>query len=246
MIFTGAKEARRFGYEISEEINKGNISSAYKIIFAYLNDRNPFRLLDLVGEALIDCSRSNLFPFLDMIAEARSEGGWVVIASTLHSLSGANTRDIFNKCREYIIQADVWYACDIFGERVPGPALLSDFDQTLNLFSSWCCDSNPWIRRAVGVAVHFWAKRTRGGEPHHNNARILLDFISPLFEEKDMRAAKGVGWGLKTIGRYYPLIAYEWLTKAMVIEERHPLVIVKRKALTYLPDEMKQMFYKQK
>ncbi len=77
MIFTGAKEARRFGYEISEEINKWNISSAYKIIFAYLNDRNPFRLLDLVGEALIDCSRSNLFPFLDMIAEAGSEGGWV-------------------------------------------------------------------------------------------------------------------------------------------------------------------------
>ena len=174
-----------------------------------------------------------------MIAEAGSEGGWVVIASALHPLSGTHARDIFIKCRGYIIQADVWYACDIFGERVPGPVLLSNFDQTLNLLSSWSCDSNPWIKRAVGVAVHFWAKRTKGGEPHHTNARILLDFISPLFEEKDIHAAKGIGWGLKTIGRYYPLIAYKWLTNALVTEKRHPLAIVKRKALTYLPDEMK-------
>ena len=243
MIFSGAKEARRFGDEIAEEINRGNITSAYKIISAYLNDRNPFRLLDLVGGALTNCPRSDLDSFLDMIAEASSQGGWVVIASALHSLSGTNARDILTKCREYIIQADVWYACDIFGERVPGPALLPNFDQTLNLLSSWRSDSNPWIRRAVGVAVHFWAKRTKGGEPHHNNARILLDFISPLFEEKDIRAAKGAGWGLKTIGRYYPLVAYKWLINSLVIEKRRPLVIVKRKALTYLPDEMKQTFF---
>ena len=242
MIFSGAKEARSIGHEIAEEINKGNVSSAYKIIFAYLNDRNPFRLLDLVGEALTNSSRSHLYLFLDMIAAAGSEGGWVVIASTLHSITGANARDIINKCRKYIIQADIWYACDTFGERVPGPALLSDFDQTLNLLSSWRCDTNPWIRRAVGVAVHYWAKRTKGEKSHHNNARILLDFISPLLEEKDIRAAKGVGWGLKTIGRYYPLIANEWLTNALLIEKRHPLAIVKRKALTYLPNEMKQTF----
>ncbi len=242
MILSGAKEARKLGREIAEEINKGNISSTFKIISAYLNDRNPFRLLDLVGEALANCSQPHLYPFLDMIAEAISEGGWVVIASTLHSISGVNAQEIFYKCRAYIIKADVWYACDIFGERVPGPALLSDFDQTLSLLSSWRYDSNPWVRRTVGVAVHFWAKRTKGEKPHHNNARILLDFISPLFEEKDMRAAKGVGWGLKTIGHYYPLIAYEWLRNALFIEKRQPLAIIKRKALTYLPDEMKQTF----
>jgi len=240
MILSGAKEARKFGCEIAEEINKGNISFAFKTISIYLNDKNPFRLLDLVGETLKNCSHLSLYQFLDMIAEANFEGGWVVIASTLHSLSETNTQDIITKCREYIIQADIWYACDIFGERVAGPALLSDFNQTLKLLSSWRYDSNPWIRRAVGVAVHFWAKRTKGKESHHNTAGSLLNFISPLFEEKDIRAAKGVGWGLKTIGRYYPLIAYEWLTNALISEKRHPLAIVKRKALTYLPSEMKQ------
>ena len=67
--------------------------------------------------------------------------------------------------------------------------------------------------------------------------------LTPLFEEKDIRAAKGAGWGLKTIGRYYPLVAYKWLINSLVIEKRRPLVIVKRKALTYLPDEMKQTFF---
>jgi 3-methyladenine DNA glycosylase AlkD len=140
------------------------------------------------------------------------------------------------------MRADVWYACDIFGERVCGPALLSNFEQTLNLLSPWRNDPNPWIRRSIGVAVHFWAKRTSGEVSHHNNARNLLEFISPLLEESDMRAAKGVGWGLKTLGRYYTRIAYEWLTNALVIEKRHPLAIIKRKALTYFPDEMKQTF----
>jgi len=242
MILSGAKEARKFGCEIAEEINKENISFAYKTISVYLDDKNPFRLLDLVGEALKNCSRSRLYPFLDMIAEARSEGGWVVIASTLRSLSEDSTHNIFIICREYINQADVWYACDIFGERVPGPALLSDFDQTLKHLSSWRYDSNPWIRRSVGVAVHFWAKRTKGEEPHQNNAGIILDFISPLFEENDIRAAKGVGWGLKTMGRYYPLAACEWLAHALITEKRKPLAVVRRKALTYLPDEIKQTF----
>ena len=242
MIFSGAKEARRFGGEIAAELNKGNFSNAYKIIFPYLNDRNPFRLLDLVGTALANCLPSCVYPFLDTIAEAGTEGGWVVIASALHALQGTETSEILYRSRKYIKQADIWYACDIFGERVCGPALLSDFNQTINCLFSWRSDPNPWIRRCIGVAVHFWAKRTKGNINHHSNARILLDFINPLFEEKDMRAAKGIGWGLKTIGRYYPQIAYKWLTNALIIEKRHPLSIIKRKALTYLPEKMKRIF----
>jgi len=242
MILSGAKEARGFGNEIALEINKGDSPNAYKIIFPYLNDRNPFRLLDLVGTTLANCSPSDVYSFLDVIAETGSEGGWVVVASALHALQRAETSEIFYRSREYIKQADISYACDIFGERVCGPALLSDFDQTKNFLSTWRSDSNPWIRRSIGVAVHFWAKRTKGDVNHYNDARILLDFINPLLEEKDMRAAKGVGWGLKTIGRYYPQIAYEWLTNALIIKKRHPLSIIKRKALTYLSEKMKRIF----
>ena len=133
------------------------------------------------------------------------------------------------KSRQFILTADAWYACDIFGERVTGPALLSDFDQTIALLSPWRYDDSHWIRRVVGVAAHFWAKRTRGEEAHQQQAGILLDFLGPMFEERAIQAAKGVGWGYKTIGRYYPKTACEWLTHALSVEKRRPMAVVKRK-----------------
>jgi 3-methyladenine DNA glycosylase AlkD len=101
------------------------------------------------------------------------------------------------------------------------------------------------VRRAVGVAIHFWAKRTKGAEGQLDNAKILFTFIKPMLDEKEYQAAKGVGWGLKTLGRYYPNIAFEWLTETLIIEKRRPIAIIRKKALTYLPSEMKQSFSRQ-
>lgn len=245
MILTSSQEARIVGCEIAEHIVFGNIPSAYKKLSALLEDKNAFRLLDLIGEALRSCPTAKLYPFLEMIAQGRSMGGWVVIATALHSHSSAAPQEVLEKCRGFIMYADTWYACDCFGERVPGPYLLTDFEKTVSLLSAWRCDPNPWVRRAVGVAIHYWAKRTKGAEDQLDNANTLFAFIKPMLEEKEYQAAKGVGWGLKTLGRYYPHLAFEWLTEALIVEKRRPLAIIRRKALKYLPSEMKQSLSRQ-
>jgi hypothetical protein len=179
--------------------------------------------------------------FLDLIARARTEGGWVVIASALRAQLDTDRAGAFDRCHTYIVAADVWYGADIFGERVPGPALVADFESALDLLVPWREDTNRWVRRAVGVAVHFWAKRSRGAPELACQAQALLDLLEPMFSEWEMDAVKGVGWGLKTLGRHYPDLVAAWLEEQVVHRQRRHRAIVLRKALTYLPPEQQAL-----
>ena len=165
-------------------------------------------------------------------------GGWVVIAGALGRQLDRDLAGALNRCREFIIAANVWYATDILGERVPGPALVTGFEPALTLLSPWRADPNRWVRRTAGVAVHFWAKRSRGRPECRLQAEALLTFLEPAFEERDPDAVKGVGWGLKTLGRTYPGLVAGWLEEQLR-RGRRPRALVLRKALTYLPDDLR-------
>jgi len=226
------KEARESGAQIAKRVRAGQIEQAYALLAPVLAERTPFRLLGLIGEPVGAGSLETANLFLDLIAAERTEGGWVVIGKALGQQLARDPVGAFARCRGYIIAADVWYGADILGERVPGPALLADFQPSLALLAPWREDENAWVRRTVGVAAHFWAKRTRGERPAE--AESLLAFLSPMFKEWQMDVVKGVGWGLKTLGRYYPELMTDWL--AQQIGRRHRALML-RKALTYLSEE---------
>ena len=71
---------------------------------------------------------------------------------------------------------------------------------------------NRWIRRAVGVAVHFIAKR-RGDAV--DEMQQLLDLLASAITEPNRDTAKGICRGLKTIGRYQPKLPTRYLTVQM-------------------------------
>ncbi len=230
-------EARDLGQRLLALAEDERITEAYHLLAPVLAARTPFRLLDRIGEAAGAGSIQAVNAFMDHIAAQKSMGGWVVIASELDQQLTRDLPGAFTRCRKFILDADVWYATDILGERVPGPALVADYAQALSLLSPWRYDLNRWIRRTVGVAVHFWAKRAHGGPEYISQANALLAFLAPMFEEQDMDAIKGVGWGLKTLGRFYPDLVAEWLTEQVVNLRRNPRILMLRKALTYLSDE---------
>lgn len=58
-----------------------------------------------------------------------------------------------------------------------------------------------------------------------------------MFEEWEMDAVKGVGWGLKTLGRHYPDLVADWLAQQVVHRRRCHRALMLRKATTYLSDE---------
>jgi hypothetical protein len=98
----------------------------------------------------------------------------------------------------------------------------------------------------VGVAIHFWAKRSRRAPELAPRAKALLDFLEPMFEEWEMDAVKGVGWGLKTLGRYYPGLLADWLVEQVVHQRRRHRALMLRKAVTYLPDEQRERLQESK
>ena len=235
------QEAVELGSAIRACLERGREDEALGLLAPVLRSRIPFPRLESIGKALALDDLGEVAPFLDRVAATRSEGGWVVIAASLQRYLPGRLEAVFRLARAYVVQAGVWYACDIFGERVPGTALLLDFDHALALLAPWRDDANPWVRRTVGVAVHYWAKRTQGEPDAFPRAQILLRFLEPVLEEKDMRALKGIGWGLKTMGRYYPELTAQWL-KAQLDQGRQPRALMVRKAVTYLPRHLRARF----
>jgi 3-methyladenine DNA glycosylase AlkD len=230
------QEAKELGERIASLVQARQPLKAYALLVPILAQRTPFPLLERIGEAVGAGSPKSVNIFLEHIAAAKTEGGWVVIGKALGEQLDRDPAGAFARCRSYIIAADVWYATDSLGERVPGPALVTDFQSALPLLTPWREDANRWVRRTVGVAVHFWAKRSHGAPEHISQAKTLLNSLEPMFEEQDTDAVKGVGWGLKTLGKYYPDLVADWLVQ-QVHRQRRPRALMLRKALTYLSEE---------
>ena len=232
-------EAKSIGKLLAGQVEDGDIDAAQALLNPILAERTPFSALNQIGSSLANCPLEQVYMFLDRVAADKQMGGWVVIGSGLGALLNRDFEGVFKHCRKYIIAADIWYGADILGERVPGPALVLDFAPTLEVLSPWREDANRWVRRAVGVSVHYWAKKSDSSDQNTFSASALLDFITPMFTEWEMDAAKGVGWGLKTLGRYYPDILTSWLVEQLSDQQLPYRAIMLRKALTYLPESNK-------
>jgi hypothetical protein len=203
-----------------------------------LSQRVPFRLLDRLAAKTAWTRWPATSALLKRIAADGREGGWVIIGGLLWQQYARQPAEIMPMCRRYIIAADTWYGADILGERLPGPALVDDFEMALDLLVPWRKDDNRWVRRSLGVAIHFWAKRSRGELARLGQAQTLLDLLTPVFGERDMDAVKGLGWGVKTLGRHYPDEVAKWL---MAQRDRPYRRLLLRKAMTYLPEAERRL-----
>ena len=234
-------EARQLGEELGKSIRNGNITQAWQLLDPILSTKTPFHMLDRIASATWNetgqTTLAGLDAFSDLLRNGRSMGGWVIIAGILNGLTSEDLEGALNRAKETIIFADVWYATDILGERVPGPALVNRFEQAMSLLSPWRSDNNAWVRRTVGVAIHFWAKRCRATP---DRAQQLMTFLEPMLAEKHTETIKGVGWGLKTLGRYYPEHLTIWLGRRLEENELRPRALLIRKATTYLPTPNQQ------
>jgi hypothetical protein len=233
------REAQELGRRAAGLVENGQVSQAYALLAPILAQRTRFPILGRIGQAIGAAPIDQVNAFLEYIAAHETEGGWVVIGSALGQQLGRDLAGVFARCHDYVILADVWYGADILGERVPGPALLADFEPALEQLGAWREDANRWVRRTVGVAIHFWAKRSKGTPELAPRAGELLSFLEPMFAEWNMDAVKGIGWGLKTLGRHYPSLVAEWLAQQVVHQKQRHRALMLRKALTYLSEEQR-------
>jgi hypothetical protein len=234
-----AREAQELGQSIARLLQVDQPNQAFELLAPTLAERTPFSMLRRIGGEIGQDSTAYLDPFLCRIADAKTEGGWPVISGVLAVQLHEDLAGSLARCRSFIRGAGVWYAADTLGEWVAGQALVDTFRPALELMQPWREDRDVWVRRSVGTSIHYWAKRSRGADKLTQQASTLLSFLEPMFEEQEISAIKGIGWGLKTLGKHYPLLLSSWLAEQVVHRQRPYRALMLRKATTYLTEAQK-------
>jgi len=233
------REAQALGLRISALLRTDSVESAYELLIPVLSERTPFAALRRIGSEIGHNPLERIDPLLKRIAEAQTVAGWPVISGALAARLGQDLSGSLQRCRIFIMEGAVWYAADTLGEWVIGQAWVDHFDPALDLIAPWREDRNNWVRRAVGTSIHYWAKRSWGKEEFTHQAILLLSFLEPMFEEQQVEVVKGIGWALKTLGKYYPNLVTAWLNQQVVQRQRPYRPLMLRKAMTYLSKEQK-------
>jgi 3-methyladenine DNA glycosylase AlkD len=229
-----AFEARSLGLQMAVQLKSGRVDAAFQLLYPAITTRTSFRLLDIIAVQLANVPWEATVSLLEKITATHLEGGWVVVATALATRLESEMRDSLKRAADNIRQGDAWYVTDIFGERVVGQALVSDLDAAMQLISNWRQDDDMRIRRSVGVGAHFWIKRAHGNPDQAPQAVHLLEFLSPMLEDRAMDVVKGVGWPLKTMGKYYPDILIDFMRDQLMEQHRKPHALLIRKAMKFL------------
>ncbi len=225
-------QARNLGAQIATLVHETRIDAAYALLAPVLAEKTSFPMLRRIAAPLGPAPLEATNALVARVAEAQTIGGWVIIGEVLRQQLARDRDNVLAQCRRYIILGDVWHAADTLGEAVLGGGLVDDFEATLTQLRAWLDDDNAWVRRAVGTGGHFWAKRSRGNMPER--AESLLHFLAPRFDEWEMDAVKGIGWGFKTLGRYYPDLVTDYLIQELLPHTPRYRALMLRKATTYL------------
>jgi hypothetical protein len=238
-----SRDADVLAARILQQLADGQPEEGYALLAPALTAKNPFRLLDRIGTRIGAGRPRGIHRFLERVAGGNAIGAWPLIGSALSAQLETDFEDALRRCRAFIVEGGIWYAADTLAERVPGTALVTDIRRALAALNPWRTDPNRWVRKSCGVAVHLWAKRSRGEKRHVPKVRKLLTFLAPMFCEEDLDAAKGIGWGLKTLGRLYPETVAPWLV-SQVGRARPFRPLLLRKAVTYLPAKDRGSVYR--
>jgi 3-methyladenine DNA glycosylase AlkD len=220
--------------EFQSQTQKNHYEKAAEVLKPLLNAKCSFSKLDLLGTLIGDKAKDEPAKFLrafDCIIDSQAMGGFVIVSEALVSFLDTDFETVMQKSREYIIKGATWYVCDIIGERSLGKATVKHFERTLPFLKNFLEDENKWVRRSAGIAVHFFAKRVQD-DP--KKAKILLELLAPHIEEKQVDVVKGIGWGLKTIGKNYPDVSVPFLVEQLRAKKKLSKLML-RKALKYLP-----------
>ncbi len=199
--------------------------------------RTRFPILDRIGLRLgqSNLDVADLLAVFDYMVSRKSIGYYVIVGSGLQQRLERNMTKCLKAAAGYIKFGDSWDRCDVIAERVWGAALVTDFPKARKYLEGATKNENRWIRRAVGVAVHFFSKRKRDAL---HEMRELLDILALVIMESNRDAIKGIGWGLKTIGKYQPGLLTGYLETQM--RRTRPSALMIRKATTYLPSSVRR------
>jgi 3-methyladenine DNA glycosylase AlkD len=201
---TGKKEIR----QICERLSKvyGSASRAdfiQSVQTELLQKKIKFPLLEFAAREMMQfIPRENIIPVTDKIIALHEMGGNVIAGTVLQSFVETELSLAIKKAREYIIEGNEWYCCDIISERVMGYALLINPTEMVPVLEQMKKHESPWIHRSIGVAAHYAVKKGLSAR----DAEKVFNLLISLSSATDYHTTTGIGWGAKTIAKFHPEI----------------------------------------
>ena len=113
------------------------------------------------------------------------------------------------KATQYIADADIWYVCDIIGERVFGYSLLHQPEITIPVVQKLSNHPSNWVIRSLGAGIHYSIKKGLDKQ----NVNTLFQLLLSMANTKDKEIRQGIGWAAKTTARFHPEIIDQFETE---------------------------------
>ncbi|MGB1040953.1 MAG: DNA alkylation repair protein [Flavobacteriales bacterium] len=181
-----------------------------------LANKVKFPLLEFCGESIFKIIPENEhIIFCDKIEELKTEGGNVLLGIILQKRLNINFHEAIDKTVEYVAKADVWYVCDIIGERVFGYSLLNYPDKSIPEIKRLSMHPTNWVVRSLGAGIHNAVRKGLDKK----NVSILFEILLSMSNTKDKEIRQGVGWAAKTTAKFHPNIIDDYKTEINNNEE---------------------------
>ncbi|WP_046746155.1 DNA alkylation repair protein [Kordia zhangzhouensis] len=172
-----------------------------EIHISILSSKVKFPILEYCAEVIYEILPENQhIPFCDNIQNLKTEGGNVLLGKILQKRLNINFKQSIEKATEYIADADIWYVCDIIGERVYGYSLLHQPQKTIPELKKLSKHKTNWVIRSLGAGTHYAIKKGLDKE----NVKTMFNILLPMANTKDKEIRQGVGWSAKTIAKFHP------------------------------------------
>lgn len=166
-----------------------------------LSNKVKFPLLEYCAEQFyLYLPKSEHIQFCDEVQSLKTEGGNVILGIMLQKRWEDGYAESIDKAVEYIADADMWYVCDIIGERVFGHALLSQPELTISEIKRLSNHPSNWVIRSLGAGIHYAIKKGLAKKHVKTTFKILLSMANTT--DKEIR--QGVGWAAKTTAKFHP------------------------------------------
>jgi len=137
----------------------------------------------------------------DTIVERKTDSAYSLSSLIMNSILTQRMKECFDRSRIYLSDTRRWFSSDVYALHVVCEGLKHDFTKAIEYLRDFTNDPSVWVKRCVGIAVHHYARQVKDMP---ERISVLLDLLKDLVREKDVRVAKGIGWGLRSIGGSYP------------------------------------------
>ncbi|NAS31025.1 DNA alkylation repair protein [Flavobacteriaceae bacterium R38] len=166
-----------------------------------LSNKVKFPLLEFCAGAFYEyLPKIEHIQLCDQIQSLRTEGGNVILGIMLQKRLADDFKQSLHKTTEYVADADVWYICDIIGERVFGFSLLHQPEKTIPEIKRLSHHPVNWVVRSLGAGIHYAIKKGL----HRDHVATVFKILLSKADAKDKEIKQGIGWAVKTTAKFHP------------------------------------------